>query len=130
MSAVDDYRQYVRHAECGHTYATKRGFVLHANAAIAELEGLAEQRSANGKDLQRIIARQEQELAEAQTELAGLRAETERLRVCGNCAHYEHAVYFDERGCDETCAEVAPSYELSPESVCYFTPSHWKERKP
>lgn len=80
-------------------------------------------------DLKRIIAKQEQELAEAQTELAGLRAEVEGLKVCGNCGNYKHAVYFDER-CDEMCAEGAPSCELSPESDCYFAPSRWEENKP
>ncbi len=43
------------------------------------LEALAERRRANIRSLMGIVAKQEQELAEAQTQLAGLRAEVGRL---------------------------------------------------
>ena len=42
MSAVDDYRQYLRHAGAAQNYGTKQGLALSADAAIAELEAEVE----------------------------------------------------------------------------------------
>ncbi len=45
MSAVEDYRQYVRHAGAAQNYGTKQGLALSADAAIAELEAEVERLS-------------------------------------------------------------------------------------
>lgn len=107
-----------------------------AAAAIASCAGKAVLH-----DLKRIIARQEQELAEAQTELAGLRAELEdgrkrtdlmqlhcemalaeieRLRVCANCGYCSYSAG------SWWCGVQAPE-EVAASDRCRFNPSCWKE---
>lgn len=59
------------------------------------------------------------------TRIAELKAENERLKVCGNCA-YENQWF---GSCDDDVDEALPdSGVVAPPDSCHFTPSRWTER--